>query len=181
MYTVQLLLSAVQAGITLVTELQRGRGVSGLVSAVFLVRYHKCWPEVANFPEYYNFFGNLFMLYIFFTYEIILTINWNGPVQMITAGELGEVYEKLAKGNDQVIRYVLDIKASSSSGWSADHQQLYKAAGMMSLMAGTAVNTKTVHISKKLTVHLIWSLCSSTYVLILLFFAMFMQVCLLVC
>jgi hypothetical protein len=34
---------------------------------------------------------------------------------MITVGELGEVYEKLAKGNDQVIRYVLDIKASCSS------------------------------------------------------------------
>jgi hypothetical protein len=36
-------------------------------------------------------------------------------VQMITVGELGEVYEKLAKGNDQVVRYVLDIKASSPS------------------------------------------------------------------
>ncbi len=63
---------------------------------------------------------------------------------MITAGELSEVYEKLAKGNDQVVRYVLDIKASSSSAWSADHQQL--AAGMMSIMAGTAVNIKTVNI-----------------------------------
>ena len=32
---------------------------------------------------------------------------------MVKADELGEVYEKLAKGNDQVVRYVLDIKASS--------------------------------------------------------------------
>jgi hypothetical protein len=31
---------------------------------------------------------------------------------MITAEKLSEVYEKLNKGNDQVVRYVLDIKAS---------------------------------------------------------------------
>jgi hypothetical protein len=32
---------------------------------------------------------------------------------MITADQLGEVYEKLNKGNDSVVRYVLDIKASN--------------------------------------------------------------------
>ncbi len=34
-------------------------------------------------------------------------------LQMITADQLGEVYEKLNKGNDSVVRYVLDIKASN--------------------------------------------------------------------
>ncbi len=49
-YSVQLLLSAVQAGITLVTELQRGGGVfQVLYLQHFWVRYHKCWPEVTKF------------------------------------------------------------------------------------------------------------------------------------
>ncbi len=36
------------------------------------------------------------------------------PVQLITANKLGEVYERLEEGNDQVLRYVLDIKASAA-------------------------------------------------------------------
>ena len=35
-------------------------------------------------------------------------------VQLITANKLGEVYERLEEGNDQVLRYVLDIKASAA-------------------------------------------------------------------
>ncbi len=52
---------------------------------------------------------------------------WRGPalhgtkivivkmyLQLITANKLGEVYERLEEGNDQVLRYVLDIKASAA-------------------------------------------------------------------
>jgi hypothetical protein len=35
-------------------------------------------------------------------------------MQLITANKLGEVYERLEEGNDQVLRYVLDIKASAA-------------------------------------------------------------------
>ena len=33
--------------------------------------------------------------------------------QLVTAEQLGEVHDKLASGNDEGLRYVLDLKASA--------------------------------------------------------------------
>ena len=39
-----------------------------------------------------------------------LKINY---FQIVTAEQLGEVHDKLASGNDEGLRYVLDLKASA--------------------------------------------------------------------